>query len=87
MKTSMSPSCTHCSHTACVAGITMQRTPSATVLPRSTSAAARMSSMRPFVQLPITAWSMATSRLSATGRVLEGRCGQATVGTTSAASM
>ena len=87
MKTSIRPSWTHCFHTAWVAGITMQRTPSATVRPRRTSAAARMSSMRPLVQLPMTAWSMRMSRLSETGWVLEGRCGQLTCGSIWDASM
>ena len=77
----------HCLKTACVAGITMQRTPSATRRPRSTSAAARMSSIRPFVHEPITAWSMVMWPDSLTGCVLLGRCGQLTHGLMSAASM
>lgn len=51
----MRPSSMHWRYTACVAGITMQRTSGCTVRPRSTSAAWRMSAMRPFVQLPMTA--------------------------------
>ena len=77
----------HCLNTAWVAGITMQRTPGATLRPRMTWAAARMSSMRPLVQLPMTAWSMEIWRLSSTGWVLLGRCGQETQGLISAASM
>ena len=65
----------------------MQRTFSFTRRPRSTSAAARMSSMRPLVQLPMTAWSIWMLRLSVTGCVLEGRCGQETHGLMSAASI
>ena len=42
--------------------------------------AASMSSILPFVQLPMTDWSIFTSRASATGRVFDGRCGNATVG-------
>ena len=48
MKMSARPSAMHCLKTACVAGITMQRTRSFTRRPASTAAAARMSSMRPF---------------------------------------
>ena len=77
----------HCLKTRCVAGITMQRTPSATRRPRSTAAAARMSSMRPLVHEPMTAWSMVMWRLSSTGCVLLGRYGQATHGLMSAASI
>ena len=65
----------------------MQRTSGCTLRPRSTSAAWRMSAMRPFVQEPMTAWSMRTSRASATGRVFDGRCGNATVGWMVAASI
>ncbi len=43
--------------------------------------------MRPLVHEPMTTWSTVTSRASATGRVLLGRCGKATVGTMSAASI
>ena len=57
----------------------MQRTFGWTFRPRSTAAAWRMSSMRPFVQLPMTAWSIAISRDSATGCALDGRCGQLTM--------
>ena len=77
----------HCLYTACVAGMTMQRTSGCTLRPRSTSAAWRMSSKRPFVQLPMTAWSIFTSRDSAAGRVFDGRCGHATVAGMSAASI
>ncbi len=36
---------------------------------------------------PMTTWSTVTSRASRTGRVLLGRCGNATVGSMSAASI
>ena len=77
----------HCLYTACVAGITMQRTVEAILRPRRTSAAARMSSMRPLVHEPMTAWSMAMWVDSLTGCVLEGRCGQLTVGWMAEASI
>ena len=65
----------------------MQRTSGCTLRPRSTSAAARMSSIRPLVQLPMTAWSILMRRDSETGWVFEGRCGQLTVGSMEAASI
>ncbi len=46
-----------------------------------------MSSMRPFVQEPITAWSILTLRLSATVFVFDGRCGHATVGSSADSSI
>ena len=69
----------HCSSTSCVAGITMARTPSATLRPFKISAAMRISSMRPFVHEPITAWSIFTLANSVTGLVFSGRWGAATV--------
>ena len=77
----------HWRYTACVAGITMQRTSGWIFRPRSTSAAWRMSTMRPFVQEPMKAWSILMSRASAAGRVFDGRCGNDTVGTMEAASI
>ena len=40
----------------------------------------RMSSIRPFVQLPMTLWSTRMPASSVTGFVFSGRCGAATVG-------
>ena len=82
-----SPSSSAWSQMRCVAGITIALTPSATLCPRMTSAAARMSEMRPFVHEPMTTWSMATFPASRTGRVLDGRCGNATVGSSSSRSI
>ena len=42
-------------------GTTSARTPWATCRPRATEAAARISSMRPFVQLPMNTTSIGTS--------------------------
>ena len=60
--------------------MTMQRMPSATFLPFITFAAMRRSLMRPFVQLPITTWSIAIFPILSTVCVFSGRCGKATVG-------
>ena len=63
-------------------GITIQRTPLASFLPFSTSAAARKSEIRPLVHEPITTWSILTSvsPISSTVLVFSGKCGNATVG-------
>ena len=63
-----------------VAGMTMQRTPGATFRPFITSAAMRRSPRRPFVQEPITTWSMSIGSMASTVCVFSGRCGKATVG-------
>ena len=63
-----------------VAGITIQRTPLAIFLPFNTFAAILMSSIRPLVQEPITAWSTFTSPTWSMFLVLEGRWGKDTVG-------
>ena len=63
-----------------MAGITMQRTPFAIFLPFNTSAAILISSIRPLVQEPITAWSTFTSPTWSMVLVLEGRWGKDTVG-------
>ena len=65
----------------------MQRTPSATFLPRMMSAATCKSSSRPLVQEPMTTWSILTSPLSSTVLVFSGRWGKATVGRRLARSM
>jgi len=49
------------------AGTTIARTPSATRRPAATRAAARRSSMRPLVQLPMKTTSTATSRIACPG--------------------
>ena len=54
MKVWISPSFMAWSTMSWVAGMTMQRTPSATFLPWNTAAAARRSLMRPLVQEPMT---------------------------------
>jgi 3-isopropylmalate/(R)-2-methylmalate dehydratase large subunit len=61
--------------TAIVAGMMMPRTPLAMCLPFRISEAASMSSMRPFVQEPITIWSILMSLPSFARWVFSGRCG------------
>ena len=61
----------------------MQRTPFATLRPARIFAAARRSSMRPFVQEPITLCWIAMGSIWATSSIVlvfSGRCGNATVG-------
>ena len=79
MKISTRPSERQVLTTCCVPGMTMQRTRSLTLWPLRIWAAMRMSLMRPFVQLPMTTWSMARSLHSLAGLVFSGRCGSATV--------
>ena len=81
------PSSIACNQTRCVAGMTMHRTPGATFLLRMISAATRMSDILPLVHEPITTWSIGTSPASSTLRTLEGRCGNATTGFSSARSI
>ena len=61
-KTSSRPSCSACSFTSMEPGTTSARSPSFTRRPRSTSAAARRSSIRPLVHEPMNTVSTSTSR-------------------------
>ena len=65
----------------------MQRRPFFTFLPFKISAAIRISSIRPFVQEPMTTWSIAMSPTSSIVLVFSGRCGKDTVGFNSDKSM
>lgn len=57
-----------------VPGMMMQRMPSAIFLPFKMLYAASMSSISPFVQLPMTTWSTLISCSSLAGCVFSGRC-------------
>src|SRR3989304_218927 len=66
--------------------MTMSRVPAATCRPRSTSAAAARSSSLALVQVPMKAWSTCRPATRDTGTTLSTLCGQATIGSTAAAS-
>ena len=68
MKTSSSPSASAWALTRCEPGTTRARSPVCTVRPRSTSAAARRSSMRELVHEPMNTVSTAISRMRRAGR-------------------
>ena len=67
-------------YTAGVAGITMHRTPLATLRPLRICAASLRSSILPLVQEPMITWSILTSPASLIPREFSGRCGNATWG-------
>ena len=62
VKTASRPSASACSRTRAEPGTTSMRTPSATVRPLTIAAAARRSSIRPFVHEPTKTVSTAISR-------------------------
>src|SRR3989338_123546 len=79
-KISTSPSFMACRYIFWVAGITIVRTFGWTVFPFMILAAIRKSLILPFVQDPITDWSILTFLNLPTGAVLLGKCGALTCG-------
>ena len=67
VSTRSSPSASACCFTSPEPGTTSARTPAATCRPRAIAAAARMSSMRPLVQLPMNTTSIGTSVIRVPG--------------------